>query len=78
MEGRDGWLTIWKVNRGYVVKRGCQWLVFRNDEHQQMKEAFGDLLENEDKAGQKWCDSYAAGDMPPVMNTVPETQAGSY
>lgn len=64
MEGREAWLSIWKVNRGYVVKRGCQYLVFKSDEHQQMKEAFGDLMDNEDKAGQKWCDAWARNNMP--------------
>lgn len=66
MEGRDGWLTIWKVNRGYVVKRGCQWPVFRNDEHEHMKEAFADLIDNEDKAAQKWCDNWAANEVRPA------------
>lgn len=69
---QEPWLSIWKVNRGYIVKRGCQYLVFKDDEHEQMKEAFGDLLDNEDKAGQKWCDRYA-GNMPEPVPTMPDT-----
>jgi len=58
---REPWLAIWEVNRGYLVKRGCQYLVFRGNEHDKMKEAFGDLLDNEDKAGRKWCERYEQG-----------------
>jgi len=55
---QEPWLTIWKVNRGYLVKCGCQYLIFRRNEHGEMKEAFVDLLENENKAAKKWCDLY--------------------
>ncbi len=74
MEGRDVWLSIWKVNRGYLVKRGCQYLVFKNDEHEQMKEAFADLLEDEDKAGQKWCGDYIAARRPVEAVPVPRQE----
>ena len=58
---REPWLDIWKVNRGYVAKRGCKYLVFLKSEHDKMKEAFSDLLDNEDHAAGKWCDHEAHG-----------------
>lgn len=52
---KEAWLSIWKVNRGYIAKRGCQYLVFSNTESDLMKEAFADLLDDEGKAANKWC-----------------------
>lgn len=71
MEGRDAWLSIWKVNRGYVAKRGCQYLVFKCDEEQQMIEAFSDLLEDEGKARAKWCDDWEIPQPPVPMPAEP-------
>ena len=52
---QEPWLSIWKVNRGYIVKRGCQYLVFKDDETALMAEAFTDLMvAGEDEARKKW------------------------
>jgi len=52
---QEPWLSIWKVNRGYIVKRGWQYLVFKDDETALMAEAFTDLMvAGEDEATKKW------------------------
>ena len=51
---QEPWLSIWKVNRGYIVKRGCQYLVFKDDETALMAEALTDLMvAGEDEASKE-------------------------
>ena len=52
----DPYIQIWEVNRGWVVRVGCQEIIFTTNEKEKMVEAFGDLiLKSENIARDKWC-----------------------
>ena len=62
------YIQIYKVNRGWFVRVGCQEIVFTNDEKEKMVEAFKDLIiEGELNAQEKWCGT------PQLINNVTNT-----
>jgi hypothetical protein len=75
------WITVYRVNRGYIVEIACQTLVFTNEEKDLMPAALNDLLQaGELLAGKKWCDADIGG--PPTaaggqsMSEAPRLETG--
>lgn len=74
----DPYIQIWEVNRGWVVRVGCQEIIFTNDEKMKMVEAFGDLiLKGENIAREKWCSLSRGEEIQAAEPILAESYAGN-
>ena len=75
---QEPWVSVWKVNRGWLAKVGCQYFVFGVSEKNEMADAFRELIiGGEQEARKRWCekDSEVEATREPVNPSVVNRRA---